>query len=68
MIDFEINVKYICKNICEEKDLENKTPYEIYKILSDDFYFDFSMFSDQYKIESINILKTDIKNKKDILK
>ncbi len=57
MLDFDVVVKYKCKNICESKDLRDKTPYEIYLELSQDCLFNPSMFSEEYELVSVNISK-----------
>lgn len=63
MIDIIITVEYTCRNICEEKDLENKEIEEIINEILDnrDYYH---LCCDNSKISNIKI----IKNEQDIIR
>lgn len=61
-MDFEVTVKYICRNFCTKEELDNKTPEELFKEIT--YGVDnIDLFADNTEMISIKVVDKSEKGK-----
>lgn len=55
-VDFKLTVEYYLPNVCEQNELEDKSPYQIYCELSEDCRYHPGIFSSDSKVISVEVV------------